>query len=170
MLSADFRNDSGTTRAEGYGRVDETFEKAKGTIESAIGKLGIDAATVRVKEAAAGTASWTMQRGSAAILIALSRRKEDEKLYLRVVSPVMVPDAAKKDALYTRLLELNGSGLANCAFGVIGERVVAVSERPAEGLDVTEAEQMIRHLGAVADTYDDRLVKEFGGRRACDKG
>jgi len=44
-----------------------------------------------------------------------------------------------------------------------------VSERPAEGLDPNEVEQMIRHLSAVADTYDDRLVKEFGGKRASDK-
>ena len=71
--------------------------------------------------------------------------------------------------LLKRLLELNAGGLANAAFGIIGDRVVAVSERPAEGLDASEIEQMIRHLSAVADTYDDRLVKEFGGKRASDK-
>ena len=34
--------------------------------------------------------------------------------------------------------------------------------------DKEEAEQIVRHLAAVADTYDDRLVKEFGGTRASD--
>ena len=36
-------------------------------------------------------------------------------------------------------------------------------DEPAAGLDAEEVEQMIRHLGAVADTYDDRLAQEFGG-------
>ena len=99
----------------------------------------------------------------------LTQRKEDNLLYLRVVSPVMtLPDAVTREALFVRLLELNGKGLANCAFGLIGDRVVVVSERPAPGLDREEAEQVIRHLAAVADTYDDKLVKEFGGTRASD--
>jgi hypothetical protein len=29
-----------------------------------------------------------------------------------------------------------------------------------------EVTQMVRHLAAVADTYDDRLVKAFGGELA----
>jgi hypothetical protein len=44
--------------------------------------------------------------------------------------------------------------------------VVAVSERPLAGLDGEELEQMVTHLGAVADTFDDRLAAEFGVRRA----
>jgi hypothetical protein len=52
--------------------------------------------------------------------------------------------------------------MANAAFGLLGERIVAVSERPTVGLDEGEVEQMIRHLAAVADTFDDRLEKEFG--------
>jgi hypothetical protein len=79
-----------------------------------------------------------------------------------------LPEALTREALFVRLLELNGKGLANCAFGLIGDRIVVVSERPAEGLDTNEAGQIIRHLAAVADTYDDRLVKEFGGTRASD--
>ena len=57
-------------------------------------------------------------------------------------------------------------GLANAAFGLVGDRVVAVSERPAAGLDADEVEQIVRHLAAVADTFDDRLEKEFGGTKA----
>jgi hypothetical protein len=147
----------------------EELERCKVLVEAAIAKLGLDPASVRAKDAPT-TCSWTLQRGSAAILVNLTVRKEDGKLYLRVVSPVMsLPEAAKREALFTRLLELNGNGLANCAFGLIGDRVVVVSERPCEGLDQQEAEQIIRFLGAVADTYDDKLVKEFGGKRASDK-
>jgi hypothetical protein len=147
----------------------EDFDRAKELVEQTIQKLGLDPGTSRAKDAPT-TCSWTLQRGSAAILVNLTYRKEDGNLYLRVVSPVVtLPEASRREALFTRILELNGSGLANCAFGLIGDRVVLVSERPAEGLDPEEVEQIIRHLGAVADTYDDRLVKEFGGRRASDK-
>lgn len=149
--------------------MNEQFEVAKKLVEGTIRRLGVDPSTVRAKDAPT-TASWTLQRGSAAILITVSQRPEDDKMYLRVISPVVtLPEASKREALFTRLLELNGSGLANCAFGLIGDRVVVVSERPSEGLDEVEVEQTIRHLGAVADTYDDRLVREFGGKRAADK-
>jgi len=149
--------------------VDDLFDLAKQRVEATLTRLGLDPSAVRAKDAPT-TASWTLQRGSAAILITVSQRPEDDKMYLRVISPVVtLPEATKREALFTRLLELNGSGLANCAFGLIGDRVVVVSERPAEGLDDVEVEQTIRHLGAVADTYDDRLVKEFGGTRAADK-
>lgn len=146
----------------------EDFDHAKGIVEGTIRKLGIEpaGATARTGDK---HHSWTFQRGSAAILVNLTQRTEDDKLYVRVVSPVMtLPEEAKRQALYVRLLELNGKGLANCGFGLIGDRVVVVSERPAEGLDAAECEQIIRHLAAVADTYDDRLVNEFGGKRASD--
>ena len=62
--------------------------------------------------------------------------------------------------------KLNAAGLANAAFGLIGDRVVVVSERPVAGLDEGEVEQTVRHLAAVADTFDDRLEKDFGATRA----
>jgi hypothetical protein len=146
----------------------EDFDRAKEIVEAAIKGLGIDPVAARAKDAPS-TTSWTFQRGSAAILVNLTKRPEDDILYFRVISPVMtLPDAATREALFVRLLELNGKGLANCAFGLVGDRVVVVSERPAPGLDAVEADQIIRHLAAVADTYDDRLVKEFGGQRASD--
>jgi len=146
----------------------EDFDHAKGIVEATIRKIGIDPGAAMAKSGP-NVASWTFQRGSAAILVNLTQRKEDDKLYLRVVSPVMtLPEEAKRESLYVRLLELNGKGLANCGFGLIGDRVVVVSERPAAGLDEDECEQLVRHLAAVADTYDDRLVAEFGGKRASD--
>ena len=44
--------------------------------------------------------------------------------------------------------------------------VVAVSELPVEGLDPEEVDQMVRHLAAVADTFDDKIAKEFGATKA----
>jgi hypothetical protein len=85
------------------------------------------------------------------------------------VSPVLTLPSDGLEALFRHLLELNAAGLANAAFGLVDQRIVAVSERPTEDLQDAEVEQMIRHLAAVADTYDDRLKKQFGGDRASDK-
>jgi len=148
-------------------RVDELFEKTKTTVEATLKKLGLDPAAALLKQTG-DLATYTLMRGSAAVLVSVVHRPEQKAVFLRVASPVLVPAADKREGLYKRLLELNAGGLANAAFGLLNDMVVAVSERPAENLDPGEVEQIIRHLSAVADTYDDRLVKEFGGQRAAD--
>jgi anti-sigma factor RsiW len=145
------------------------FETAKTLVEGAIRKLGLDPATCMAPGGPQGSvAAWTLKRGSASVLVTVSRHDEENATYLRVASPVvgLPADASVHPALFKKLLEMNGAGLANAAFGLIGERVVAVSERPAAGLDGEEVEQMIRHLAAVADTFDDRLAREFGAIKA----
>jgi len=146
----------------------ELFAKTKDTVEATLTKLGLDPAKSLVK-ATDDQASYTLQRGSASVVVTVVYRKEQDAVFIRVASPVMTPAEDKRDALFKRLLELNAAGLANASFGLLQDRVVAISERPAENLDPGEVEQMIKHLSAVADTYDDRLVKEFGGKRASDK-
>jgi len=146
----------------------DDFAAAKSLVDGALKKLGMDPDAVRGKDAP-DVASWTIKRGSAQILVGLARREPNRAVFLRVVSPVItLPEAGKREPLYVRLLELNANGLGNCSFGIVGERVVALSERPTEGLDAGEVEQIVRQVAAVADTYDDRLVQEFGGRRASD--
>ncbi len=146
----------------------ELFDKTKDAVEATLKKLGIDPAQAQVKKTD-DQVSYTLMRGSASVLVMVVHRPEQKAVFLRVASPVLVPAEGNHEPLYKKLLEMNAAGLANAAFGLLGGKVVAVSERPAEGLDVNEVEQMIRHLSAVADTYDDRLVKEFGGKRASDK-
>ncbi len=146
----------------------ELFAKTKDTVEATLKKLGLDPAKSLVKSTD-DQASYTLMRGSASVLVTVVHRPEQKAVFLRVASPVLVPAENNREGLYKRLLELNAGGLANAAFGLLNDRVVAVSERPAEDLDAGEVEQMIKHLSAVADTYDDRLVKEFGGKRASDK-
>jgi len=147
--------------------LDANFEKAKGLVEATIGKLGLDAAGCRAPGSATQQA-WTLKRGSVSVLVTVTAHQDEKTTYVRVASPVVTlpADTGKHAALFRRILELNASGLANAAFGLIGERVVAVSERPAAGLDAEEVEQMVRHLSAVADTFDDRLEKEFGASKA----
>jgi hypothetical protein len=152
--------------------VADDFAGTRALVEAAIRTLGVDPGVALAKEGD-GHASWTLQRGSAAVLISLASRDSGHGgkvgVYLRVISPVMtLPPDDKREALFKHLLELNAQGLANAAFGLVGERIVAVAERPTEDMQSEEVSQVVRHLAAVADTYDDRLVKAFGGAKASD--
>ena len=148
--------------------VAKQFETAKRLVEEVIVKLGLEPAKLRGSDSTS-LITWTIQRGSAAILVSVAKSDRGDEAFLRAISPIMtLPPEAKVPALFRRLLELNGHGLANAAFGIVNDRIVVKSERPTAGLDGAEVEQIIMHLSAVADTYDDRLVKEFGGQRASD--
>ncbi len=150
------------------------FENAKKLVEETIKKLGLDPAGARAPGGGASIpgqatqAAWTLKRGSASVLITVTHHEDPKETFLRVASPVvsLPADKAKHEGLFKHLLELNAAGLSNAAFGLAGDRVVAVSERPAAGLGAEEVEQTIRHLAAVADTFDDRLEKEFGASKA----
>lgn len=146
----------------------ERVTKTRAIVEATIKKLGLDPKKSLVGETA-DQVSWTVARGSANVLITVVHRPEQKNVFFRVAAPVLaIDEGAPKEPLFRRLLEMNAGGLSNAAFGLLDGMVVAVSERPAEGLDQNEADQMIRHLSAVADTFDDRLVREFGGKRASD--
>jgi hypothetical protein len=148
--------------------LEQELARARGLVEKVVTELGIEPRVALAKQDEQSV-TWTLQRGSAAIVITLAARSVSAagptKTYLRVASPVLTLErGGKHEALFRHLLELNAAGLANAAFGIIDERVVAVSERPTEDLQAAEVDQMIRHLAAVADTYDDRLREKFGGR------
>jgi hypothetical protein len=144
------------------------FDKAKQLVEDTIRKLGLDPTSTRAQAGGSTQAAWTLKRGSASVLVTVTHHEEENETFLRVASPVVTlpSDKSKHEALFRRLLEINAAGLANAAFGLSGDRIVAVSERPAQGLGAEEVEQSIRHLAAVADTFDDRLEKEFGATKA----
>lgn len=145
------------------------FDKAKQLVEDTIRKLGLDPTSCRAQlPGVASQSAWTLKRGSASVLVTVTHHEQENETFLRVASPVVTlpADKAKHESLFRRLLEINAAGLANAAFGLSGDRVVAVSERPAQGLGAEEVEQSIRHLAAVADTFDDRLEKEFGATKA----
>jgi hypothetical protein len=144
------------------------FDTAKKLVEDVIARLGLDPAKLRGDDTLE-LVTWTIQRGSAVILVSVVKSDRGDSASLRAISPIMtLPPAGKLLPLFQRLLELNGHGLVNASFGIVGDRIVAKSERPTAFLDAAEVEQIIVHLSAVADTYDDRLVKEFGGQRSSD--
>ena len=147
--------------------MDSDFEKAKELVEATIAKIGLDLATTRTPCPNDSQAAWALKRGSASVLVTVTHHEDEGIATIRVVSPVVVlPPGPNQAPLLRRLLELNAGGLANAAFGLMGDKVVVVSERPTAGLDAVEVEQIVRHLAAVADTFDDRFEKEFGATKA----
>jgi hypothetical protein len=146
--------------------VDNDFEKAKRLVEETVRVLGLDPAAMCAENTDA-RAAWTLKRGSASVLVTVTRHAKSGTTYLRVASPLVTlpAEAAAQLAMCRKLLELNAAGLSNAAFGLVGNRVIAVSERPSSWLDPQEVEQMIRHLAAVADTFDDRLATELGAAK-----
>ena len=148
--------------------MESEFKRAKALVEDVIRGLGVDPAKALAKEDAEQS-MWTLRRGSAPILITLGARPGppagEIRTFLRVASPVLTIPEGSNEPLFRHLLELNAAGLANAAFGIIDQRVVAVSERPTEDLQKGEIDQIVRHLAAVADTYDDRLKAQFGAPR-----
>lgn len=146
----------------------DDFIRTKQLVDRVIAKLGLSPEKAKVADGS-DQVSWTVLRGSAHVLVTVAHRPEQKGTFFRVAAPVMlVASDRPREPLYRRLLELNAGGLVNAAFGLIGDKVVAVSERPVAGLDENEVEQIVRQTSAVADTYDDRLVAEFGGVRASD--
>src|SRR5450432_550946 len=104
--------------------VAKQFESAKKLVEEVIVKLGLDPAKLRGTDNA-GLSTWTIQRGSAAVLVSVAKSDRGDEAFLRAISPIMtLPDDPKVSPLFRRLLELNGQGLAHAAFGIVNARVV----------------------------------------------
>ena len=68
----------------------DDFQNAQTLVETAIRKFGVDPATARVQAGPADTvAAWTLKRGSASVLVTVTRHEEEKATYLRVASPVV---------------------------------------------------------------------------------
>jgi hypothetical protein len=141
----------------------DAFDAACSITAAVLSKLGIDPTTSQLRDEP-GTKAWGMKRGSAQVLLSVTRG--DRGAWIRIAAPVLrVPptiDSAAKLKLFSQLLDLNAKSMRNASFGTMGELVVVASERPAEGLDEQEAEQMLRHVSALADHYDDELSTQHG--------
>lgn len=150
-----------------------TPPEARAVVESALRTLGLVPEEILVSRPDAECA-WAMKRGSARALVALVTREltGQPAQHLRVVAPVLAfadeGSEVPREALFLRVLELNAAGLAACAFGVLGDSIVLVSERPTRDLDESEVLYAIRQVAALADVFDDQLVASFGGRRSSD--
>ncbi len=130
-----------------------------GTVEQLLLNLGLDPAQARMSTQEGY--GWSFRRGSAIIEVYITQNAGVG--YLQVLSPILHLPAQGLLPLYRRLLELNLQ-LTNAAFGVYLDVVYVFSERPLDGLDAVEANNIINLVAQYADDQDDKLVEEFGGR------
>lgn len=148
-------------------QAESELERAGELVEQTIEALGVDPAAARL----AGTARrWSLRRGSASILIALSEPTEHApEGTIRVVAPVVrLPAEDRQPKLFRHLLEANASEIPGAAFAIRGDDVVLVAERSVRDLDASEVDAMVRTVGREADRYDDALAEEFGTTRSSD--
>jgi len=136
-----------------------TLEGYAVTVEKILASIGVDVAQARLRtEQGFG---WNFSRGSAVIEIYVTQH--GDRGFLQVLSPIMHLPSAGLLPLYRRLLELNLQ-LTNASMGVFLDVVYVFNERPLEGLDAIEANNIITLIAGYADELDNVLVNEFGGR------
>lgn len=135
------------------------LETYAATVESIL--LGIGVAPDQARMTTSDGYGWSFSRGSAAIEIYVSQKETTG--YLQVLSPILHLPMVNLLPIYRRLLEYNLQ-LTNAALGVYLDMVYLFIERPLDGLDPVEANQIIDTIANYADELDNKLVDEFGGR------
>jgi hypothetical protein len=136
-----------------------TLEGYAVTVEKILSTIGVEVAQARLRtEQGFG---WSFSRGSAVIEIYVTQH--GDRGFLQVLSPIMHLPSAGLLPLYRRLLELNLQ-LTNASLGVFLDVVYVFNERPLEGLDAIEANNILTLVAGYADELDNVLVNEFGGR------
>lgn len=135
------------------------LEPYAGSVEQILTGIGVDPQQARMTTN--DGYGWSFRRGSALIEIYISEKSGVG--YLQVLSPILHVPMTNLLPLFRRLLE-NNLQLTNAALGIYLDTVYLFVERPLEGLDATEANQIIGNIAAYADDMDDKLVGEFGGR------
>lgn len=136
-----------------------TLDVYAATVDKILIEIGIDPQKARMKtEQGFG---WNFPRGSALIEIYVSQH--GNRGFLQVLAPIIHLPQTGLLPLYRRMLELNLQ-LTNASIGVYLDVVYVFNERPLEGLDAVEANNIITQVAGYADELDNVLVNEFGGR------
>ena len=143
----------------GRRRTGGSLEAYAATVERILSKIGIEPDKSRLNTDQGY--AWNFRRGSAIIEIYVSQ--QDNRGFLQVLSPIIHLPTTNLLPLYRRLLELNLQ-LTSASLGVYLDVVYVFNERPLEGLDAVEADNIITLVAGYADDLDNVLVNEFGGR------
>lgn len=138
----------------------QALEHHARTVEDILNHIGVEPGSARMPDVEYGY-GWSFRRGSAIIEIYVS--EQDERGYLQVLSPILHIPATGLLPLYRRLLELNMQ-LTNASMGIYFDVIYVFNERPLEGLDANEANNIITLVAGYADELDNQIQEEFGGR------
>ena len=137
-----------------------TLEHYAATVEQILHSIGVDIGQARLNDVEQGF-GWSFRRGSAIIEIYIS--EQEGRGYMQVLAPILHVPATGLLPMYRRLLELNLQ-LTNASLGMYFDVVYVFNERPLQGLDAQEANNIITLEAGYADDLDNQLLDEFGGR------
>ncbi|RMF76890.1 MAG: hypothetical protein D6737_19220 [Chloroflexi bacterium] len=140
---------------------DRRLEDHARNVEEKLAKLGVNVQDSRIP--VENGFGWTFRQGSATIEVYVGQQDAEGSGFLQVLSPIINLPYTNLLPLYRHLLELNLQ-MKNAALGLYLDVVFVFSERPLEGLDPVEIENIISVVAQYADHLDDDLVREFGGR------
>jgi hypothetical protein len=131
-------------------------------VEEGIDQLGVNAQEARGEN----DGEWNLKRGTASVWIDLWYIEEEQGAYFQVMSPIMTlpEDETNMYKLTLELLKINYT-LFGVGFAVQEDGVYLKNIREVEELDPSEVVYMIGRCGNYGDSYNDELVKKFGGRR-----
>jgi hypothetical protein len=130
------------------------------TVENGIRLLGLAPEEVRTDE----YAHWSLQRGSAEILMFLrmSRSTEGDKPALVIMSRIMDLPAVNRELLFETVLKYNFVFVSE-SFCIENNALYIKTSRFAHGIDPEEVMILLDHLSAAADELDDELQEKFKG-------
>ncbi len=131
-------------------------------VEKAINELGVNAEEARGEN----EGEWNLKRGTASVWIDLWYIDDEGGAYFQVMAPIMTlpEEESNQNKLAFELLKINYT-LFGVSFALHEDGVYLKNIREVEGLDQSEVIYMIGRCGNYADSYNDELVKKFGGRR-----
>jgi len=130
-------------------------------VETELRKFGINVEQARLR--VENGFGWTFPHGSATIEVYIGQQENTGRGFLQVLSPIVHLPVENLMSLYRRLLEEN-LRMSNAAFGVYLDIVFVFDERPLDGLNPVEIQDIVTLVANYADDMDDQLVREFGGR------
>ncbi len=141
---------------------DEGVRRVEGVLEALpeLGRIGRDRGDDQV--------TWVTEIPPGHAHFLLKAPTSEATGYFQILARLMEIPEGSALPLYRRLLDLNGSDLIKCAFGLQGLQVVLSSECFWNELTTDHVGWLVRNLLDVISEHADAMVTEFGCRRVCD--
>lgn len=114
-------------------------------------------------DACDGYGWWIAERDIKVYVFIQEALRGTKGMEIRCTSPIVHFPMANRDLFSMRLLELNRD-LSWCCLAAFEDVVLVSAQRPIEGLDQEELDNIIWTVSQTANELEDRLSHEFGAR------
>lgn len=110
--------------------------------------------------------AYTIARGSAQVMVLVRPFTKDDAIVECIAN--VVTDAKITEELMQFLLRKNAE-IHLGGFGLLFDNTIIFQHSlPGINLDESELKAAVNAVAAIADYYDDEIIKIAGGKRACD--